>query len=152
MTDYISEAVDNLLEGLRDNVEDPIHRTDKNWIYYGAYEENAKTPRIYFIWDKETPGRMHMGSTVQPMNVILRMYILVRGGVKGTINEVEYGGSKLLNRIWDQVMNYIESNSTSIPGITSITRAPTLRLAFDFDPQSKMYFNRTYFNLFIWRS
>lgn len=152
MTDYVSTAVSNLLTGLRDNVEDPIHRTDKNWIYYGAYEENAKTPRVYFIWDKEFPGKMHIGSTVQPMNVVIRMYILVRGGIKGTINSVEYSGSELLNRVWDQVMNYIETNSTSITGITSITRASTPRLGFDFDPDSKMYFSRTYFNLFIWRS
>ena len=152
MTDYISRAITNILAILRVNVEDPIHRTrGGNWIYYGAYRETDNIG-VYFIWDKEFPGDMHLGSVVQPHNIVLRMYVLVRAGAKGTISSVEYTGPALMNRIHDNITNVLKANSTSITGVNSITRAPTNRGAFDYDPESKMHFTRTYFNVFIWRT
>lgn len=152
MTDYVARAVDNILDTLKDQVEDPIHRTDKEWIYYGAYRDTAKTPVVFFIWDKEFPGDMHLGSAVQPHNVVLRMYVMVRAGTVGTINGIEYKGTKLLNRTYDQIMNIIEANALTTTGVDSIIRAPSNRGVFDYDPISKINFSRTYFNVFIWRS
>lgn len=152
MTDYISRAITNILDTLKEEVEDPLHRTDRDWIYYGAYDEKAKTPVVYFIWEKEFPGDMHLGSVSQPHNMVLRMYVMVRAGTRGTLEGVEYKGTKLLNRVYDKVMNVLESKSLTITGVDSIIRAPTNRGVFDYDPISKINFSRTYFNVFIWRS
>ena len=113
------DAETNLVTLLRDNLTDPIGRSDTRWVNNTSYI--GKTPTKLYIYVNRVGGRnptRRIGSFKQDYGINYNIIVVVPMGAKGTFggNRI-YSGTALLNKVCDDIASVLETNASSITGV-----------------------------------
>lgn len=101
----------DLIEFLRDKVEDPISR-GKEWIYPDYPRVDAKMPRISIIQSGSPFLREYISNNQSIWNITFTIDVWTNSKVKVTINDEIYSGSKLREYLTDQVVSAFIDNKS----------------------------------------
>jgi len=137
MTNYLYDGMIGLRDGLRTGIPDPLTRKNRQglrWIIIGNFIPSPPcndTPNIFLSISKEDDSETHLGSTVKSYYLIVNAEIRVREKSPGTIDGVTYENSELAIVLVDQIVNYIDLNSSSFAGCVRVYRDKLEGIPYD---------------------